>query len=145
MRRDALAKGTRGESVDICAPARARAARGHVSYHAGLAAEESVVRHFEALGCRVVARRWRGRAGEIDLILRDGAGIVLVEVKQSRTFEKALSHLTPQQARRIYATGDEYLGSLPDGSLTDVRIDVALVDERGAVKVLNNAFGGDFW
>ena len=140
-----MAKAQRDQWPPIRTKEKTGAARGHMSYHAGLAAEDIVARHFEAHGCQIVERRWRGRAGEIDLILRDDDGVVLVEVKQSRTFDSALTHVTPAQARRIYATGEEFLGTLPDGSLTNVRIDVALVDERGAVRVVENAFGGDLW
>lgn len=139
------AKAKRNQWSASMAAEKTGTARGHMSYHAGLAAEDIVARHFEVQGGQIVERRWRGRAGEIDLILRGDDGVILVEVKQSRTFDSALAHVTPAQARRIYATGEEYLGTLPDGSLTNVRIDVALVDEQGTVRVIENAFGGDLW
>ena len=34
-------------------------------YHAGVAAEDSVARHYAARGFTVAARRWRGKAGEV--------------------------------------------------------------------------------
>ena len=42
---------------------------------------------------------------------------------------------------RLYASGEEYLGQMPKGSLTEVRFDVALVNGRGEVHVIENAFG----
>jgi len=129
---------------DDAAPVSARAARGRTSYHAGLAAEDVVERHFVATGHRVLARRWRGKRGEVDLILEIGALVVLVEVKASRDFDAALSHLSQAQVQRLYTTADEYLGTRPDGSLTDVRFDVALVNRSGQVRVLENAFAGAF-
>ena len=42
----------------------------------------------------------------------------------------------------LFATAEEYLGTLPSGNLTDVRFDVALVDGHGQVSVLENAFCG---
>lgn len=118
-----------------------KAHRGRMAYHAGLAAEGLIARHFASLGHAIVAQRWRGRRGEIDLIVEDGDALVFVEVKQSRDFETALSHVTPAQVRRLYATVEEYLGTLENGSLIDVRFDVALVDGGGAVRIVENAFG----
>lgn len=120
----------------------ARAARGHMSYHAGLAAEATVAADYVARGYRLIAERWRGKRGEIDLIFADGDGVILVEVKQSRDVETAMSHVTPAKVRRLFRTGEEYLGSCRNGSLTDVRFDLALVDGRGQVTVMENAFSG---
>jgi putative endonuclease len=47
----------------------------------GLEGEEAAARHLEAMGLRVVERRWRCRAGEIDLVAEDGDVLVFVEVK----------------------------------------------------------------
>ena len=88
----------------------------------------------------VCARRWRGRAGEIDLIARDGKKVVFIEVKQSRTHDEAAAHLTPFQMRRIWNTAEEFLAGEPQGALTDVRIDVALVDGKGRIEILQNAY-----
>lgn len=119
--------------------ARNRRARGETGYHAGLAAEDAVARDYERRGLPVVARRWRGQAGEIDLIARNGATIVFIEVKASRDFDRALSHLGPRQVARLCAAAEEYAGTLPSGSLTEMRFDVALVDGQGAVRVIENA------
>ena len=124
------------------AVALAREATGRMSYLAGLAAEDCVAADYRARGYQPLEVRWRGKRGEIDLIFADGDGVVLVEVKKSRNFDTALSHVTPAQVRRLFATGDEYLGTRPKGSLTDVRFDVAMVDGHGQVSVLENAFCG---
>jgi len=62
---------------------------GSTSYHAGFAAEEIVADHYWRNGRSVLARRWRGKGGELDLITRDGDDIVFVEVKKSSSFAKA--------------------------------------------------------
>jgi len=46
--------------------------------------------------------------------------------------------------RRLYATGEEFLATQPDGRLTNVRFDVALVNGSGAVQILENAFSAQF-
>jgi putative endonuclease len=113
---------------------------GAVSYHAGLAAEDAVARLYEAAGCLLAARRWRGKAGEIDMIARDGAKVIFVEVKQSRTHAEAASHLSPRQFARICLAAEEFVGSEPQGSLTEMRFDVALVDGMGVIEILENAY-----
>ncbi len=113
---------------------------GARSYYAGLAAEESVAQSYVRSGMSMAARRWRGKSGEIDMIVRDGATVIFIEVKQSRTHAEAALHLTPRQFQRIYLAAEEFIGDEPLGSLTDVRFDVALVDGTGAIKILENAY-----
>lgn len=117
-----------------------RQTNGESGYHAGLAAEHAIARDYERRGYPIARRRWRGQGGEIDLIARDGDGIVFIEVKKSRSFDRALQRLSTRQQARLYSAAEEYLGTQPAGALTDVRFDVALVDGRGAIRVIENAF-----
>ena len=80
-------------------------------------------------------------ASEIDLIVQDGDGLVVVEVKQSSEFDRAARGVSPRQMKRLYARAEEYLAQMPNGSLTDVRFDVALVNGLGAVRIMENSFG----
>ena len=91
-------------------------------------------------GRPVLAKRWLGSAGEIDLIAREGETVVFIEVKKSRSHAQAATRLTRQQMDRIYGAGSEFLATQPRGQLTDVRFDLALVDELGRIKVIENAF-----
>ena len=113
---------------------------GSVGYHAGLMAEDIVARDYRRRRHEVVAQRWRGAGGEIDLILRDGESVIFVEVKKSKTFARAASRLGRRQMDRLCASASEFLAGEPRGQLTDVRFDLAMVDETGAVKVIENAF-----
>lgn len=113
---------------------------GAVSYQAGLAAEDQVARHYSRSGRMIAERRWRGSSGEIDLIARNGAEVIFIEVKKSTTHAQAAEHLTERQMRRIYNAAAEFLGGEVFGQLTDVRFDVALVDASGRIEVLENAF-----
>ncbi|MGJ8628023.1 MAG: YraN family protein [Sulfitobacter sp.] len=115
--------------------------RGQVAFHAGVAAENSVAQDYERRGYTVASKRWRGKGGEIDLVIRDGAGLIFVEVKKSRDFARAATSLSARQMQRIYASAEEYLDQEPNGSLTDVRFDVALVDGSGETRIIENAFG----
>lgn len=113
---------------------------GARSHRAGLAAEQAVARLYDLSGRRICAHRWRGSGGEVDLIARDGAEVIFIEVKQSRTHAQAAEHLGPRQMARIYAAASEFLAGEPAGQLTPVRFDVALVDGQGRIEVLENAF-----
>ena len=108
------------------------------NYHAGLAAEDTVARDYCARGYQETNRRWRGMGGEIDLIFSDGDTVVFVEVKKSRTHRRAVERLGPKQIARLCLAAEEFLGTCPNGSLTDARFDVALVDGTGQVKVIVN-------
>ena len=119
----------------------ARHHRGARAHYAGGAAEDIVARHYETRGYRVAERRWRGAGGEIDLILQGPDGLVFVEVKHSRTSAAAALRITPRQVERIYASAGQYLETQPQGQLTPVRFDAALVNATGAVEVIENAFG----
>lgn len=121
--------------------ARGRQVAGVMAYHSGQAAEASVARDYDRRGRPVAHRRWRGAAGEIDLIARDGAGYVFVEVKKARSFEAAAIRLGRRQMDRIIAAACEFLGTVPGGALAEMRFDLALVDSRGAVRIIENAFG----
>lgn len=111
------------------------------NYHAGLAAEGSVLRHYLDAGYQLLAQRFRGLRGEIDLVLRKGASVIFVEVKKSRSFDTALARLGPAQIGRIFDTAAEFLGTQPLGQLTETRFDVALVNAEGQITVMENALG----
>ena len=118
----------------------ARRHRGARAYLSGLSAEASVARCLVEQGYDLLAERWRGKSGEIDLILRDGDVIVFVEVKKARSFDAALTSLGEAQMQRIHTTAAEYLAHTPKGQLSDVRFDLALVNETGRVRIMENAF-----
>jgi putative endonuclease len=51
----------------------------------GRRAEDLACRHLEALGFQLLERNYRCRAGEIDLVMLDGATLALVEVRSRST------------------------------------------------------------
>lgn len=113
---------------------------GRASYLAGHAAEEAVARHYGRAGRPVAARRWRSAAGEIDLIARDGAEVIFIEVKQADTHALAAERLGRRQMDRICMSAAMFLEGEPAGQLTPMRFDVALVDRQGMIEIVENAF-----
>ncbi|WP_170751738.1 YraN family protein [Ruegeria lacuscaerulensis] len=119
----------------------ARAVRSSVSYQAGQSAEMRVATDYERRGFSIAHRRWRGAGGEIDLIARNADGLVFIEVKKSSSFDAAAARINRRQMNRICASAAQFLEHEPDGQLTNVRFDAALVDASGAVQIIENAFG----
>ena len=70
----------------------------------GALGEQLAVGHLSSLGLRIMARNWRCRYGEIDVIAEDtGRTVVFVEVK-TRTgdgFGGLAQAVTPQKVRRL--------------------------------------------
>ncbi len=128
-------------SSAVATPVQTRQDRGRRAYLSGVAGEQAVAREYNRRGAVLLASRWRGQGGEIDLVFADGDVIVFVEVKKGRSFDAALNRLSEVQMLRIHRAASEYLGTTPNGQLSEVRFDLALVNDTGAVKIMQNAFG----
>lgn len=111
---------------------------GKTSYLAGIAAENAVSVDYAQKGHDIAARRWRGKGGEIDLVAKDGDGFIFIEVKKARDFARAAERLTKRQLFRIYNAASEFVAQQPKGMLTPIRIDVALVNQFGERKIIEN-------
>lgn len=112
-----------------------------MAYLSGQAAEDQVAAFLAGRGLVVIARRWRGAAGEIDLICAEDAVTVFVEVKHAATFDAAAQSLSPRQSARIRATASEFAAGLAAGQDSDMRFDVALVDGLGRIEIIESALG----
>ena len=121
-----------------------RRERGAAAWRSGAMAEDSAARAYEAKGGIVAKRRWRSPFGEVDLIVREGATVVVVEVKKARRLDDAAHRLSRRQMDRLCAAAGAFCEGEPRGALTDLRFDLALVDGTGRVQVIENAWGEDW-
>lgn len=112
---------------------------GQVNYLAGKFAEDQVAARYARNGHVILCRRWRGQAGELDLVTEKDGEIVFVEVKKSRSFARAAERLSRRQMQRIYTSASDFLGHMPRGQNSDARFDVALVDTHGGIEIIENA------
>ena len=112
---------------------------GIVSHLKGAASEDQVAMLYEKRGATIVARRWMGDGGEIDLICEQAGQIIFIEVKSSATIARALESLGPRQIKRLLASASDFLSRQPSGALTDMRFDVAAVDGTGRIEIVENA------
>lgn len=113
---------------------------GLVSHCAGAAAEAAVAQHYSRSGRAIVARRWRSAGGEIDIVARDGAEVIFVEVKKAATHAAAAGRLSRRQIDRLCLSAQLFLEGEPEGQLTPMRFDMALVDAQGRIDIIENAF-----
>lgn len=79
-------------------------------------------------GLAIVARNWRCRHGEIDLIARDGGTLVFVEVRSRRRsdFGSAAESITVAKQRKLILAARLYLSTLK--TLPPCRFDTVTLD-----------------
>jgi putative endonuclease len=90
--------------------------------------EDVALAYLERHGLVVVEANFRCKLGEIDLILRDGATLVFVEVRQRAAGApvSAAASIGPAKIRRIIRAAQVYLQQLD--RLPPCRIDVVAID-----------------
>ena len=94
----------------------------------GFRGESLALAVLERAGYAIVATGYRTAAGEIDIIARDGACLVFVEVKARRTIERGTpaEAVTPQKQRRIIAMARDFLARHKTDA-TECRFDVVAI------------------
>ena len=112
---------------------------------AGTAGEAAALKHLQDHGLTLIARNYRCKAGEIDLVMLDGATLALIEVRfrSDRRFGGAAASVTwRKQQRLIYAAQHllltrRHLGRYP------ARFDVVALSPSGSgmhIEWIRNAF-----
>lgn len=87
-------------------------------------------------GYRILARRYRTRLGEIDLIARRGDLVAIVEVKARLSLAEAMDAVGYPAQRRIEAAADLWLSRQADYARLSLRFDlVAVLPRRWPVHV----------
>lgn len=99
----------------------------------GNAAEDRACRHLEATGFTVVARNFRAKGGEIDIVARKGDLLAFVEVRsrEDADFGRPEESVTAAKRRRIVSAARRYLSDVPASSWREARFDVIAVEGGG--------------
>ena len=110
----------------------------------GKTGEDLACRELQRRGYAVVARGYRRRSGELDIVARDGPTLVFVEVKAraGRVFGEAAEAITGFKRRRITQLARDYM-MRHRLSACPCRFDVVSIhfDSGGpVVEVIQNAF-----
>ena len=110
----------------------------------GKTGEDLACVELEKRGYAIVARRYRQRSGEIDIVARDGPTLVFVEVKarESHEFGDAAEAVTPFKRRRITQLALDYMTRhhLADCPCRFDVVSIHFDEERPTIEVFQNAF-----
>lgn len=108
------------------------------SYRHGNRAEWLAAMALRLKGYRIVARNFRTRSGEIDIVARRGDLVAIVEVKARGSLVAAMDAVGRLSERRIEAAADHWLSRQPDHGRISLRFDlVAVLPRRWPVHVEN--------
>jgi putative endonuclease len=110
----------------------------------GKRAEELAVRHLRRRGYKIVARNYRTKAGEIDIIAREGRTLVFIEVKgrQSMRYGSAKAAVTPRKQQQVSKVALWYLKET-NQMATKARFDVVAITRKDGddrIEIVRNAF-----
>ncbi|MDP1653038.1 MAG: YraN family protein [Rhodocyclaceae bacterium] len=99
----------------------------HTTKQIGDAGEEAAARHLAAHGLSVLARNFRVKGGEIDIVCRDGATTVFVEVRRraKADFGGAAASITATKQQRLILAARHWLARHGDSAC---RFDCVLID-----------------
>ncbi|MDX1252118.1 MAG: YraN family protein [Gammaproteobacteria bacterium] len=111
----------------------------------GAEAEELACRHLQKEGLLLVERNYRCQRGEIDLIMRDGASMVFVEVRYRRSvrFGSGAESIDRRKQAKLAAAALHYLQSHRNAAKCPARFDVVSIapDVSGSrIDWIKNAF-----
>ena len=105
----------------------------------GSEAEQRAADFLIGRGLRLVARNWRCKGGEIDLVMQEGATLVFVEVRarSGANFGGAAASITSAKQARIIQAARHYLAA--KGLDVPCRFDAVLI-QNGGLEWLQGAF-----
>lgn len=108
----------------------------------GAAAETLAMELLTARGLRCVARNWRCRSGELDLVMRDGNTLVFVEVRKrsSARYGGASASIDSRKQTRIIRAAQAFLAGHDGCADLPARFDAVLFDGAGGPRWLKSAF-----
>ncbi len=114
--------------------------RRRKSYRTGLFAEWVAAYFLRLKGYRILAQRYKTPGGEIDLIVRKGRVLIMVEVKARRKIGEALEAITPKNRARVEKATRYFLSEHPEFSNFNIRFDAIAFAPPFHVHHLDNAW-----
>lgn len=111
----------------------------------GRRAENAALGYLLDQGLRPVARNFRRRGGEIDIIMLDGDALVFVEVRYRRSAAFAAPGLTvdARKQRKLIRTAALFASARRDLATREMRFDVIAIEEGKPVRWIRDAFRPD--
>ena len=103
-------------------------------------AEDLALASLRLKGYRLLARRFKSGAGEVDLIMRRGEVTAFIEVKVRDTADLAVEAVTDYQSHRIAAAARIWMARDRKAALGICRFDIVAVSPYQWPKHIPNAF-----
>ncbi|WP_182418616.1 YraN family protein [Bartonella sp. HY038] len=97
------------------------------TYKKGLRAENIAALYLLLKGYWIVARRFKTKSGEIDLIARRGKTILIIEVKARKDLMSGHDAVDFMSQKRIMAAADIWLAQQKDAASLSLRFDVIII------------------
>ena len=111
-----------------------------MSNHAkGVKAEAIALKKLEEAGFKCLAKRFKTKAGEVDLIVSMEKLLVFCEVKLRKTLDEAAFSVTPRAQQRIRLAAEIWLSENEELSGYDCRFDCLFILPNG-IHWLEDAF-----
>jgi putative endonuclease len=108
----------------------------------GRRAERIAAWYLRLKGYGILARRFRGPVGEIDLVARRGGTLVFVEVKARSEGDAGLEAVGPKSRARIARAAEAWIARYPAAGAMKLRFDVIVIAPGLAwPRHVRNAFG----
>lgn len=114
--------------------------RRRQAFRLGIRAESLAALYLRLKGYRILDRRYRSRAGEIDIVAKRGDDLCFVEVKARRTLQAAIEAVTPRAQRRIVTAARIWLSSHPGHERVTWRFDIIAIVPRSLPRHVLSAF-----
>ncbi len=112
----------------------------HSSYAIGIAAESRARELLESKSYRILAQRYKTKAGEIDLVAQRGEHLAFVEVKRRKTQDEAAWSIQPRQQARIALAAEVFLGEHAGLAQCSASFDVILISPTQGCAHIEQAF-----
>jgi putative endonuclease len=107
----------------------------------GRAAEDAAVAFLTSQGLEIIARNFRRRLGELDVIARERDTLIIVEVRTraSNRFGGAAASVNFRKQAKLQRAASLFLQHRPDLAKLQVRFDVVAVSPTG-IEWIKHAF-----
>jgi putative endonuclease len=110
------------------------------AFRTGISAESRAAAFLMAKGYRILAKRFRTRYGEIDIVARRRNLVAFVEVKARARLDDAAYAVTARQQARIIDAAQAWLTAHPEHADFELRFDAMLIAPRRLPRHLLAAF-----
>jgi len=111
----------------------------------GAAEEQLALDYLQRQGLKPLLRNFRARGGELDLVMRDGDTLAVIEVRKRSHpgFGSAAESVDARKRARIVLAAQRLLAEHPQFARLPVRFDVVTLDRENRLEWLKAAFDSE--